>query len=265
MTAGRVASHYQFDVLLGATEPYSGVRKTNDNQSGTAIESVTELQHDVEHTLQLWQQQEKQLKQRRLISVFHDQEMVFTSIAALLQVEGLPFNDASLGECRKIVDTKRDEITGQARELTGNPTLLLSSSAQIAHQLYTVQKLKVPKLANRGASKAQNKSHPSTNEASLLALIKATDNLLPKLILKHRHLNTLANSFVTPLTTQAVLVDPLVAESKRRIYCKWQVSPAHYCLLAAFGVQYRLTCCCDICNAFVQEPDQHVDRSVVNH
>lgn len=221
--ASQKASHYQFDVLLGVTEPYSGVRKSDESQSGTAIESVREIEHDIEHTLQFWQQQEKQLRERRLLATFHTQEMIFTSIAALLQVEGLPFNDATLGECRNYVDAKKEQITTAARRFTKNPTLQLSSAGQISHQLYTVMKLKVPKLANRGVSKAQGKSHPSTNEASLLALIKATDNTLPKLILQFRHLNTLANSFVTPYTTQAMLVDPLVSESKRRVYCKWYV------------------------------------------
>lgn len=188
-----------FEDLVG-----SGRNKLHIEQ--VPIENLTEYAcEDADFTWQLYEKLRIKLEAvPETYRIFKDIEMPLLEVLAAMEEYGVLIDTAKLQALSARWQKRLDEIS-EAIYREAGITFNLGSPKQLIHVLYEKMNLPITQKTPKG--------EPSTNEAALNDLSHL--HPVPKLILEHRHLSKLKNTYTDKLPT---LVDPATG----RIHTQYQ-------------------------------------------
>jgi len=139
------------------------------------------------------------LKMQDLTSSFHDIESPILSLLSAMECNGIHLKSDDLLIANSQMTQEIDTLTQEARVLTKNNTLLLSSNKQIQQLLYDVMQIQIP-------STVSLKQPQSAAEDVLVAIQedaeKTNDGQRHKIIdilLEFRKKNKMLTGFIRPL------------------------------------------------------------------
>lgn len=160
------------------------------------IENLTTYAcEDADFTWQLYEKLRHKLEaEPKIYRVFRDIEMPLLEILAAVEEYGVLVDVAQLNALSQRWEKRLNEISEEVFREAGM-SFNLSSPKQLTHILY--EKLNLP------VTHKTPKGEPSTNEAALNDL--AHLHPFPKLLLEHRHLSKLKNTYTDKLPT---LINP---------------------------------------------------------
>lgn len=160
---------------------------------------------DADFTWQIYQSLSPKLEANaKLKAVFYDLEMPLLHILARMEEYGVLINTNALKALSAQWDQRLEAISAEIY-LQAGVEFNLNSPKQLLHILF--EKLNLPVMGKTP------KGEPSTNEATLQEL--APLHPVPKLLLEHRHLSKLKNTYADKLP---LLVHPLTG----RIHTQYQ-------------------------------------------
>ncbi len=159
------------------------------------IEQVSEYAcEDADYTWRLKAILEKELRENGVDELFYDLEMPLVNVLASMEVEGIRVDKARLSALSRELEKRIQDIEKQVFELAG-VSFNLRSSQQVSQVLF--EKLEIHKKAGLKKPRRMKTGAYSTDASVLESL--APHHPLPGLLLRHRELSKLKNTYVDAL------------------------------------------------------------------
>lgn len=151
------------------------------------------LARDLLIALQLGGQLESKLQQESLFQVYEDQEMPLVPQLALMEMDGICFENDQLVASEKRMHDMLQDLEKLAVRVCGFP-VTLASPKQVADVIFNKLKLRPPKNKERLISTGRRQS---TTEAILKAV--APQHPLPEIVLRYRQIQKFLSNWVSSL------------------------------------------------------------------
>ncbi len=162
------------------------------------LKGLVEIQQKLEFLSIIYPIIQKSLEIQDLISSFEDIESPVLSLLSAMECHGIRLKSDDLHQAEAELQTEIDNLTKEARSITNNNDLLLSSSKQIQELLF--DQMRIPFPTNGIKQKTR-----SSSEEVLLAIQKQTEkNNQPRfkiidIVLEFRKRNKMITGFLRPL------------------------------------------------------------------
>jgi hypothetical protein len=205
-------TYYEFDKLL---QFYASNTTTCSDPGWTSNISVQKLHQSMQQSIYLWPKLRDLLQQNQLIDVYFKQESLMIALLAEMQHTGVA---CDVNQLRRAKDQMLNEIRAITDEIhrIANSDFNVSSSQQLAEVLFDTLKYQSVSNTAGGARSTANKSLKA-----LIRMNKCTEKAkFLQLIILHRKLSKLLNTYVEPMTLRRELV-PEGNTKIEKIFCSW--------------------------------------------
>lgn len=175
---------------------YLGISSPEEQQPADLFTSSNEEDHtkkaleEISILSPLTSELTAQLEKEDLKNLYEEIEMPLITILSSMESYGIKIDTSMLTHYSKELTEELNTIEVQARELSGEPTLNLSSPKQLGILLF--EKLKITEKA-----KKTSKKNYSTDEETLTKLASA--HPIVPMILEYRNLKKLLSTYIDPL------------------------------------------------------------------
>lgn len=175
---------------------YLGISSPEEQQPADLFTSSNEEDHtkkaleEISILSPLTSELTAQLEKEDLKNLYEEIEMPLITILSSMESYGIKIDTSMLTRYSKELTEELNAIEAQARELSGEPTLNLSSPKQLGILLF--EKLKITEKA-----KKTSKKNYSTDEETLTKLASA--HPIVPMILEYRNLKKLLSTYIDPL------------------------------------------------------------------
>lgn len=175
---------------------YLGISSPEEQQPADLFTSSNEEDHtkkaleEISILSPLTSELTAQLEKEDLKNLYEEIEMPLITILSSMESYGIKIDTSMLTHYSKELTEELNAIEVQARELSGEPTLNLSSPKQLGILLF--EKLKITEKA-----KKTSKKNYSTDEETLTKLASA--HPIVPMILEYRNLKKLLSTYIDPL------------------------------------------------------------------
>ena len=140
----------------------------------------------------------RSITKKGLVDSLEQIEGPLLSVLSAMECIGVGFIPHTYQNIEQRLDSRIEELSLEARNIAGNGSFLCSSPQQVAHLLYDVLKLPIPKDA-MPKSTTMSSQHRSTSEAVLGAINSSTPHRIIDILLEFRSLNKLSTTYIKPL------------------------------------------------------------------
>jgi hypothetical protein len=214
----------------------------HDAHAGAKERVVSTLVSELNGLVQLYYVLMSELEKRKMLFLFFGIEIPLSVLLSKMENVGVQVNCTLMGEYANAVQDKIGTLTAEARSMTGNPHLNLSSPDQVSRLLYEDLQLPVADQHKTPYAAGKPRKHPSTSETELNRLLGK--HPVVDVILKYRALTKVLSTYIEGMKGYLLQDSRVFSTSQHESH--FTVPVEHYRLHASWNqtavVTGRLSC-----------------------